>query len=768
MNRLLMFFFLVITCPSFGQTRAELKKELEAKVFKPVVYWTDSQINQKVDSVLQLMTLDEKIGQMYEITGATGNISQLGDLNDVKEPKYYEKKGWIGMALGGSGAINCYKTQKYAVEKTRLGIPLHFNVDVIHGYKTIFPVNLGMSSTWEPALIEKAARISAIEATVSGITINNSPMIDVCRDPRWGRITEGVGEDPYLASELAKAYIKGFQGENLADKNTFLSTAKHFVAYGAAEGGRDYNTTDMSERTLREIYLPPFKAAVDAGVASIMPAFNVVDGIPCSASKWLMKDIAREEWGFDGIFLSDFNGIFEIMTHGVAANHQDAAKLALDATMDIEMASQVYILNLKNMVESGEVKLSQIDDAVRRILKSKFKAGLFDDPYRYIDINGEEELHCCEEHLQAAREISAKSMVLLKNDTIESTGKPLLPLSENYKSIALVGPFVKTKQLQGAWAWGDSRKMITVEKGFENRIGDNVELKVVEGVHSRKLTMKDMDDAIQAAKESEVVVLCLGEPQTMSGEAKSRAKLDFPGDQKILAEEILKLGKPTVLVVFSGRQLVLTWYHERFPSIVEAWFPGTETGNALADVLFGDINPSGKTTVSFPYDEGQIPVYYNHLLTGRPIGKTLGNKNFVSKYLDIPNEPLYPFGHGLSYTSYEYSDLKLSAPSITIDEQLRVSVMLKNSGVRDGEETVQLYIRDLVGSVSRPVKELKGFKKVQLARGESKRVEFTIGEEDLKFWNYEMKHLAEPGQFKLFVGGSSAQCLEGEFELINK
>lgn len=767
MNRLLLLFLLVvIACPSFGQSRAELKKELEAKISKPIVYWTDKQIEQKVDSVLQLMTLDEKIGQMYEITGAGGNISELGDVIDEKDPKYYEKKGWIGMSLGASGALHCYKTQKYAVEKTRLGIPLHFNVDVIHGYKTIFPVNLGLSATWDPQLVEKAAHISAVEATVSGVTINNAPMIDVCRDPRWGRITEGVGEDPYLASVMAKAFVKGFQGDNLADANTFIATAKHFVGYGAAEGGRDYNTIEVSERTLRQIYLPPFKAAVDAGVGSIMPAFNIVDGVACSGNKWLMKDVARDEWGFEGIFLSDFNAVHEIMTHGNAGNAKEAAKMALDATMDIEMASQIYILNLKNMVESGEIQLSQIDEAVKRILASKFKVGLFDDPYRYLDLEGEKKLHCSPEHLKAAREIAAKSMVLLKNDTIVETNQPLLPLNDDYKSVAVIGPFAKTKSLQGAWAWGKANKMVTVRKGFQNRLDESVDLKVIEGIHSRKLTAKDIEEALAAAKASEIVILCLGEPQKMSGEAKSRAELDLPGDQREFAEEVLKLGKPTVLVVFSGRPLVLSWYHERFPAIVEAWFPGTEAGNALVDVLYGDVNPSAKLTSSFPYHVGQLPIYYNHLETGRPINKVLGNKNFVSKYLDVPNEPLYPFGHGLSYTNYTYSDFKLSSTILKKGGELKVSVKVTNSGERSGEEVVQLYTRDLVGSVSRPVKELKGFEKVKLAAGESKNIVFTITEEELKFWSYDMKFVAEPGEFKVFVGGSSVGCLEGDFELI--
>jgi len=501
-------------------------------------------------------------------------------------------------------------------------------------------------------------------------------------------------------------------------------------------------------------------------VGSIMPAFNIVDGVACSGNKWLMKDVARDEWGFEGIFLSDFNAVYEIMTHGNAANEEEAAKMALDATMDIEMASQVYILNLKKMVKDGTVSESQIDAAARRVLKSKFKVGLFDDPYRYIDIKGEEKLHCSPEHLQSAREIAAQSMVLLKNDTIADTKQPLLPLHNDYKSIAVIGPFAKTRDLQGAWAWGKMNKMVTVKKGFENKLSEDIDLKIVEGIHSRNFVAKDMEAAIEAAKSSEVVILCLGEPQKMSGEAKSRAELDLPGDQKQLAEEILKLGKPTVLVVFSGRPLVLSWYHERFPAIVEAWFPGTEAGNALTDVLWGEVNPSAKLTSSFPYHVGQLPIYYNHLQTGRPINKVLGNKNFVSKYLDVPNDPLYSFGHGLSYTTYEYADMKLSSSRLKKGEQLQVSVKVTNTGEREGEEVVQLYTRDMAGSVSRPVKELKGFQKVKLAAGESQVVVFSLTEEDLKFWTYDMKFDSEPGDFKVFIGGSSVKCLESDFELI--
>jgi len=752
----------------YTQSRKELTHELENKKINKITKWTSKQIDYKVDSLLSLMTLDEKIGQMYEIPSGMGSVADLGSVEDQADPKYYQRKGWTGMVLGGSGALKNYEIQKYAVEKTRLGIPLHFNVDVIHGYKTIFPVNLGMACTWEPAAIERAASIAAKEATVSGITINNAPMVDISRDPRWGRATEGVGEDPFLGSEIARAYVRGYQGDDLSDRHTFISTAKHFVGYGASEAGRDYNTVDMSERVLREIYLPPFKAMVEEGVGAIMPAFNIVDGVPCSANKWLLDDVARGEWGFDGIYLSDFNAIHELVLHGVAADDKHASKIALDATMDIEMVSQGYILNLKNLVKQGEVSETQIDASVKRILRSKFLMGLFDDPYRYMDLKGEKEIHCSKEHLKAAREIATKSMVLLKNDTVQSLGKPLLPLSDNYKSIALIGPFVKTRNLQGAWAWGNSKKVVTVESGFKNRLGDRVELNVFNGLSPRKLTKKDMDEALAAARESEVVVLCLGEPQGMSGEAASRAELDFPGDQKEFAEEVLKLGKPTVLVAFNGRPLIFTWYHEHFSSILEAWFPGTEAGNALADILFGDVNPSGKLTMSFPCHVGQIPVYYNHLATGRPYDSSKKKNRFVSKYLDIPNDPLYSFGYGLSYTSFAYSNLKLSSSKLKAGQKITAELVVSNTGEREGTEIVQMYTHDIVASVARPVKELKGFQKVTLQAGESKKVTFTISEELLKFWNRDMEFSSEAGDFEILIGGSSrdGDLLTEEFLLV--
>jgi len=547
-----------------------------------------------------------------------------------------------------------------------------------------------------------------------------------------------------------------------------LACGKHFAGYGAAEAGRDYNTVDITERTMREIYFPPFQASIDDGVASLMPGFNTIEGIPCVGSEWLLKKVGREEWGFEGIYLSDWNSINELTIHAVAEDDAEASMQAINATVDLEMVSQSYVLNLKKLVEQGKLKEEQIDESVKRILKYKFELGLFDDPYRYIDIKEEETIHCAPEHLKAARDIATKSMVLLKNDTVANLHKPLLPISPNTKSIALIGPFAKSKEIFGAWSlFGDKSQIVTVKEGFEKRLGDDFNLRVVEGYRYRgtRGKRKDWDMAIQAAKESELVVLCMGEPQKFTGEAASRGELDFPGEQKELAEEILKLNKPTILVVFTGRPLVMKWYHDNFPSILCAWFPGTETGNALADVLFGDVNPSGKLVMSFPYHVAQCPIYYNHLYTGRP-HKEGGNSKFVSRYIDIPNKPLYEFGYGLSYSTYEYSDLSLSNSILNQGKNIKVSVTVKNTGKVDGHEIVQLYIRDLVGSVARPVKELKDFKKVFIKAGESKNVEFSLNENQLRFWDKDMKYVSESGKFKVFIGASSENVLSTVFELI--
>jgi len=767
MKSILIALFCFVYGIGHAQNFDQRMEELSRKAIKDVPNWNRAQIDQKVDSVLKLMKLEDKIGQLYQIATPMGDVTELGEVNDVREPSYYLKKGWVGSILGNKSAVKAYELQKYAVEETKLGIPLFFDFDVIHGYRTIFPINLGLACSWDMDAVEQSCAITAKESTVSGTNFHNGPMIDVSRDARWGRCTEGAGEDPYLTSLIARASVRGYQGDDLSDRHTMIACGKHFAAYGAVEAGRDYNTVDITERTLREIYLPPFKAAVEEGIGSLMPSFNTIDGVPCAGNEWLLKTVGRDEWGFEGIYLSDFNSIHELVIHGLAKDDSEASVLAMNATLDQEMVSQAYVLNLKKLVKQGKVDETQIDASVKRILRYKFELGLFDDPYRYIDIKGEKELHCAPEHLKVARDIATKSMVLLKNDTILELEKPLLPISPETKSIALIGPFAKTKEIEGAWAWGDRKHFVTVKEGFTNRLGDDFDLKVVEGYRFRGKSGKrrNWDDAIKAAQESELVVMCMGEPQGYSGEAASRAELDFPGEQKELAEEILKLNKPTILVVFTGRPLVMKWYHDNFPSVLCAWFPGSETGNALADVLFGDVNPSGKLTMSFPYHVGQCPVYYNHLNTGRPY--TEGDKNrFVSRYMDIPNKPLYEFGYGLSYTSYAYSDLTISNKRLKQGNELKVSVNITNTGDYDGNETVQLYTQDLVASVARPVKELKAFKKVFIKAGESVNVDFSITEEQLKYWNKKMQFDSDAGDFKVFVGTSSEIFLETEFELV--
>eukprot|EP01029_Cantina_marsupialis_P022204 TRINITY_DN5411_c0_g2_i1.p2 TRINITY_DN5411_c0_g2~~TRINITY_DN5411_c0_g2_i1.p2 ORF type:complete len:769 (+),score=105.78 TRINITY_DN5411_c0_g2_i1:9332-11638(+) len=750
-----------------AQSKEELKKELENKMIKEVPNWTRKQIDEKVDSVLQMMTLEDKIGQLYQIGTPTGDVSDLGTVSDFNDPTYYLKKGRVGSILGNKSAVKAYELQKFAVEETKLGIPLFFDFDVIHGYKTIFPVNLGLACSWDMDAIERACAITAKESTVSGTNFHNGPMIDVSRDPRWGRCTEGVGEDPYLGSLIARASVRGYQGKDLTDRHTMIACGKHFAAYGAVEAGRDYNTVDISERTMREVYLPPFKAAVEEGIGSLMPSFNTIEGVPCSSNEWLLKEVGRKEWGFEGIYLSDFNAIHELVVHGLAANDAEASVLSMNATLDQEMVSQAYVSSLKKLVKNGKVSENQINASVKRILRYKFELGLFDDPYRYIDVKGENELHCAPEHLEAARDIATKSMVLLRNDTIDNVKKTLLPISPETKSIALIGPFVKTKEIEGAWAWGDRSHFVTVEDGFVNRLGEDFDLKVVEGYRykGKRGKRRNWDEAIQAASESDLVVLCMGEPQSFSGEAASRAELDFPGEQKELAEEILKLNKPTILVVFTGRPLVMKWYHENFPSILCAWFPGTETGHALADVLFGDVNPSAKLVMSFPYHVGQCPVYYNHFNTGRPYKEGYKDR-FLSRYIDIPNKPLYEFGYGLSYTTYSYDNLKLSQNKFKEGKKITLSVDVKNTGSIDGYEIVQLYIQDVVASVARPVKELKDYKKIFIKAGETVKVDFTISEEQLRYWNKDMQYDSDSGYFNVFVGTSSEKFLSTKFKLI--
>lgn len=714
-------------------------------------------LDKKVEALLHKMTLEEKIGQM---TLYTSGWDQTGPTlrGEYKEDV---KAGRCGNLFNAHTAAYNRKLQKIAVEETRLGIPLLFGYDVIHGYKTIYPIPLAEACSWDMELIEKTARLAAKEATASGLHWTFNPMVDVARDPRWGRIAEGSGEDPYLGSLIAEAKVKGYQGEDFSSKETLLACVKHFAAYGAAQAGRDYHTVDMSERVLREVYLPPFKAAIDAGVATVMTAFNEVDGVPASGSSWLLTDILRNEWGFDGFVVTDYTSINEMVDHGYARDEMHAAELAVSAGVDMDMQSAAYQNYLKELVVEGKVKEADIDASVRQILKYKYQLGLFDDPYRYSDLEREKEVVFSDELMEHSRDAGRKSVVLLKNDPAE--GERLLPLSKSIESIALIGPLADNALEQlGTWhAAGDKSKAVTLLQALKQALPDAA-INYARGCATIGDDRSGFEAALEAANRSDVVIMAIGENHRQNGEAASRTNLDLPGPQQALLEAVHATGKPVVVVLMAGRPLTVSWMDENIPAILNAWHLGTMAGPAITDVLLGDYNPSGKLVITFPRNVGQIPIYYAMKNTGRPFN---ANDKYTSKYLDVPNEPLYPFGHGLSYTDFEYSNLKLDKTEMKREEQLNIRVQLKNIGDRAGEEVVQLYIRDLVGSVTRPVKELKGFQKISLKAGESKTVKFTIEEEDLKFYTQNMDFKAEPGRFKVFVGGSSVEVLEAEFKL---
>ncbi|QKG80677.1 glycoside hydrolase family 3 N-terminal domain-containing protein [Tenuifilum thalassicum] len=713
----------------------------------------DPVIEQKVDSVLKLMTIDEKIGQLNQLTG---NGETTGPITFATEYQDAIRRGEVGSMLNVNGASYTYKVQKIAIEESRLGIPLLFGYDVIHGYKTIFPIPLGESACWDLDAIEKSARIAAIEASAAGQHWTFAPMVDIARDPRWGRVMEGAGEDPFYGSKVAVARIKGFQGENLADSNTILACAKHFAAYGAAMGGRDYNTVDISKRTLYEVYLPPFKAAVDAGVLSFMASFNEINGIPSSGNKDLMNGILKSDWNFKGFIVSDWASIREMLVHGIAADEYEAANLAMNAGIDMDMEGHIYINQLKKLLADGKITEKQIDDAVRRILRVKFMLGLFDDPYRYCDTAREKEMILNPRHLEIAREVARKSMVLLKNNNV-------LPLSKNIKSVAVIGPLADNKdEIIGTWsARGEGKDAISVLTGVKQKV-PSAKILYAKGCDIAGESKAGFAEAIAKAKSADAVIVVVGEAAMMSGEALSRAFLDLPGVQKDLVLEINKLNKPMVVVLMNGRPLTIEWMDNSVPAILEAWLPGTMGGPAVADVLFGDYNPSGKLPITFPRNVGQIPLFYYHKNTGRPRDEA---ERYTSKYIDSPNTPLYPFGYGLSYTTFEYSNFGISAKEIGMSDTLKVWVDVTNTGKYDGEEVVQLYIRDIVGSVTRPVKELKGFKKVFIKSGEKVRVEFTLTASDLAFYTRTMEFKPEPGDFKVFVGGNSRDLQELSFRL---
>ncbi|NUN71002.1 MAG: glycoside hydrolase family 3 C-terminal domain-containing protein [Bacteroidetes bacterium] len=712
----------------------------------------------RIDSIIRLMTLEEKLGQLNQI-GGTWYDTKTERLNE--EQTAMLKAGQIGSFLGITGAAETGRIQRIAMEQSRMKIPVLFGYDIIHGYSTITPIPLAEASSWNPALVEQSAHIAALEGSAIGVHWTYAPMVDIARDPRWGRIAEGSGEDPYLGSVLGAARVRGFQGKDLLQYGSLLACAKHFAAYGGAEAGRDYNTVDLSERTLREVYLPPYKAAIDAGAWTLMSSFNEIGGVPASGSSWLMTDLLRKEWGFTGLVVSDYTAVMELMNHRIAKDSTEAGIVGLSSGVDIDMVSRIYLRKLAAAVRSGALAESVVDEAVRRVLRVKFVYGLFDDPYRNARPEKEKELLLAPEHRAVARTMAQQSIVLLKNE------KELLPLSKGGKTIALIGPLAGNdhrRDLVGTWAWAQKPEhVVSVIDGITAKLPKGSKLIYDKGCEIESDSGYRAQKAVAAAKKADVIVAVLGEAQRHSGEAASRSNLDLPGRQRELLKALAATGKPVVLVVMGGRPLTLQWEADNIPAIVEAWHLGVESGNALADVLFGDYNPSGKLPVTFPRNLGQIPIYYNHKSTGRPLVPT---DKYTSRYLDVPNTPLFPFGHGLSYTSFQYSAVTLSSSSITKDQSLTVSVSVTNSGKRAGEEVVQLYLRDDVATVTRPVKELKGFKKVMLQPGETGTVTFTVTSEDLSFYGLDMKKRIEPGTFTVYVGGSSADGQQAVFTVL--
>jgi beta-glucosidase len=728
-----------------------------------------------IDNLMKKMTLEEKLGQL-NLPASGDIITGAGSNNNIAEKI---KEGKVGGLFNIKSAQKIHDVQQIAVEQSRLKIPLLFGMDVIHGYQTVFPIPLGMSCSWDMTLVEKSARIAAQEASADGICWTFSPMVDIARDPRWGRVSEGSGEDTYLGSKIAQAMVKGYQGDDLRKNNTILACVKHFALYGAVEAGRDYNTTDMSHIRMYNEYLPPYKAAIDAGAGTVMASFNEIDGIPATGNKWLLTDLLRKEWGFNGFVVTDYTGISEMIDHGMG-NLKEVSALALNAGVDMDMVADGLLNTTKESLAEGKVTQQKIDQACRRILEAKYNLGLFEDPYRYCDVKRAQTEIFTPENRQAAREIAAQTLVLLKND------KQTLPLQAK-QSIALVGPLAdNAENMSGTWSVAaDFSKSVSLLEGLKNAVGNNANLIYAKGtnvVSDPKLdarisifgkptkwdsrSQKEMiDEAVVAAQKADVVVAAMGESSEMSGEASSRSDISLPENQKELLEALLATGKPVVMVLFTGRPLTLGWEKANIPAILNVWFAGSEAGNAIADVLLGKVNPSGKLSSTFPQNVGQIPLYYNHKNTGRPLPDGKWFSKFRSNYLDVSNDPLYPFGYGLSYTTFDYKNLKLSDSSLTANGQLKVSVDLTNSGNYDGAEVVQLYIRDMVGSVTRPVKELKGFQKIFLKKGETRTVEFTLTEKDLRFYNNSLKLVSEPGDFKVFVGTSSAQTLEAGFVL---
>ncbi|GHV40144.1 glycosyl hydrolase [Bacteroidia bacterium] len=727
-------------------------------------YSKDKTIEQKVDSVLALMTLDEKIAQMTQFASNGEIITGPASDSDVAR---YLREGTIGSVFNTVTVENNRTIQDAAMRNSRLKIPVLIGFDVVHGFRTIFPMPLAESCSWDLDLMRKTANIAAQEASSVGIHWTFAPMVDIARDARWGRVMEGAGEDPYLGSLIAKARVKGFQGESwesLKETNTILACAKHFAAYGAAEAGRDYNVAELSERTLHEIYLPPYKAANEAGVATYMAAFNEINGVPCTGSKFLFTDLLRKDWEFGGFAVSDHTAVKELIAHGVARDEKEAAALAVNAGVDMDMADGLYIENLKKAVEEGLVSELVIDNSVRRILEMKFILGLFDDPYRYLDTEREKSTLMKPEFLETARNAVRKSVVLLKNDN------SYFPLDKNKgQTVALIGPMVKNRRsLNGEWAGrGNRNESVSLFDGLTEKYKDsNVKFVYAEGCDLTTNDKSKFAQSLSIARQADIILVAMGEDFNWSGEAACRTDIRLPGAQQELLKELKKLNKKIGLVLFNGRPLDLSWEHENIDAILEAWYPGTMAGHGVADVIAGDYNPSAKLTISFPRNIGQVPIYYNHKNTGRPVDPANLKVDYRSSYLDVDNSPLYPFGYGLSYTTFSIGNLKLDQPSLAKGGTITVTADVTNTGSYDGEEVVQLYVHDITASVTRPVKELKGFSKVTLKASETKQVKFEITEKELAFYDLNMNYTAEPGAFKLWVASSSAdEANVADFEL---
>ena len=723
----------------------------------------DAKMKLFVDALIKKMTLDEKIGQL-NLPGSGDIVTGQAKSSDIGAKI---REGKVGGLFNIKSVAKIKEVQRIAVEESRLKIPMLFGMDVIHGYETVFPIPLGMSCTWDMALVERSARIAANEASADGINWTFSPMVDISRDPRWGRVSEGSGEDPYLGSQIAKAMVTGYQGNDLSKNNTIMSCVKHYALYGAAEAGRDYNTTDMSRQRMYNEYFPPYKAAVDAGVASVMASFNEVDGIPATANKWLMTDVLRKQWGFKGFVVTDYTGINEMIDHGIG-DLQAASARALMAGIDMDMVGEGLLLTTKKSLQEGKVTLAQIDAACRRILEAKFKLGLFADPYKYCDENRAKSEVFSDANRKEARSIAAQSFVLLKNNN------NLLPIKKA-GTIALIGPLANNREnMAGTWSVAAKHdQSISLLAGLEQAVGNAAKILYAKGSNldadstieeratmfgktlyrDRRPDSMILQEALDVAAQSDVIVAAVGESAEMSGESSSRSNIEIPAIQQKLLKALLATGKPMVLVLFSGRPLALKWENDNIPAILNVWFAGSEAGDAIADVLFGNVNPSGKLSTTFPQNVGQVPLFYNHKNTGRPLGKWF--EKFRSNYLDVSNEPVYPFGYGLSYSNFTYSNVTVSSSTLKGNQTLTATVTVTNNSNVEGKEVVQLYIRDVVGSSTRPVKELKGFQKLNFRGGESKKVTFSITPNDLKFYNYDLKYDWEAGEFQIMIGGNS-------------